>query len=114
MKTLEEIPKFNTYRQFLESHSQEIHEALTERGYEVTSRDDYDTYKAWEVRGRQVNEGEKGTQIFSDSTVATPVFHYGAPVLDERGRQKFKSYKRNYRLFHIDQTKPITRGETQC
>ena len=53
MKTLEQIPKFNTYRQFLESHTEQIQEALKEKG------------------------------------------------------QKFKSYKRNYHLFHIDQTKPI-------
>ena len=107
MKTLEQIPKFNTYRQFLESHTEQIHEALKEKGYEVKSREDYDSYKAWETRGRQVLEGEKGTQIFSENMVAPPVFNCGAPVLDENGRQKFKSYKRNYHLFHIDQTKPI-------
>ena len=51
MKTLEQIPKFNTYRQFLESHTEQIHEALKEKGYEVKSREDYDSYKAWETRG---------------------------------------------------------------
>ena len=98
-------------KKFIESHKEQIQKAFTEKGYEVNSRDDYDTYKAWQKRGRTILAGQKGTPISSETAVATPIFHYGVPVLDENGKQKFKTYKRNYNLFHIDQTQLIKNNE---
>ena len=100
--------RFTTYRGFVKDHYEKSVKALEEKDFQVKSREDFDSYVAWKERGRVIKRGEKATQVFTDKVTATPVFNYGSPVLDEKGRQKFTSIKRNYHLFHIDQTELLT------
>ncbi len=101
--------RFARYEQFVQdNYPQIVNEFLDKKDIEINERNEFDSYHKWLSRGRIVSRGQKSVKVKSSTPTSTPVFNYGAPVIDPNtGRQRFRSYKRAYSLFHIEQTEPF-------
>ena len=81
---------------------------MEEKGLEVESGKDICTYIGWQERGRKVKIGETAVKVEGEKLYSVPLFNQGAPVLDEKGRQRFTKLEKGWCLFHIKQTEDLT------
>ena len=95
------------YENFIDTNFERIVDAFARNGFEVRNREDIDTYPRWEKRNHQVQMGSFATQVLD--TKPTPQVIYsreGVPAVCEiTGKTKIRTFKKNYSLFHISQTR---------
>ena len=95
------------YENFIDTNFERIVDAFAKNGFEVRNREDIDTYPRWEKRNHQVQMGSFATQVLD--TKPTPQVIYsrgGLPAICEiTGKTKIRTFKKNYSLFHISQTR---------
>ena len=53
-------------------------------------------------------DGEKSVKFQSSKPYAQPFIRNGAPELDDKGKQMFGKYHKQFNLFHYEQTEPLT------
>ena len=98
---------FEEYENFIDMNFERIVDAFARNGFEVRNREDIDTYPRWEKRNHQVQMGSFATQVLD--TKPTPQVIYsrgGLPAICEiTGKTKIRTFKKNYSLFHISQTR---------
>jgi len=98
-----------TYERFIEDDFNIIQEEFNkEKELSVETADDFSTYIGWKERNRKVRRGEKGVKVQSSKAYPQPLFSMGHPRLNEKGKQVFAKYQKEFCLFHYEQTEPLT------
>ena len=98
-----------TYQYFLDDDFTIIQEEFNKaKGLSVETADDVCTYQGWVERKRRVKRGEKSVKFQSSKPYAQPLYRNGAPKLDDKGKQMFGKYHKQFNLFHYKQTEPLT------
>ena len=96
-----------TYRRFIADELTNINQQFKDKGFNVHSSEDVNTYKGWINQGRKVKYGEKGLKVESNNKYSQPLFNCGAPIIDEKDKTQFAQFKKTYCLFHWDQTETV-------
>jgi hypothetical protein len=98
-----------TYERFIDDDFNIIKDEFYKlKGLSVETTDDFCTYDGWMDRKRKVKRGEKSLKVLTSQSYPQPLFYYGAPKTDEKGKILFAKYPKEFALFHLEQTEPLT------
>ena len=97
-----------TYVRFIQDDFTLIEREFNNLGYDIEDETDFDTYRGWINRGRQVNRGEKGINLESTEKYCQPIWKHGVIEVDLKTKKpKFAKWRKRYSLFHKTQTTAI-------
>ena len=97
-----------TYQSFISDDIDLIKEQFSVNGYTIDKEDDFSTYDGWKEKNRKVKRGEKATIVVGSKPYPQPLWRYGAPILNAKGKQEFGKFPPKFALFHKEQTECLT------
>ena len=95
------------YEKFINDDFALIQDCFYEIGYKVSNAADFSTYQGWLSKGRKVKRGETALKIESTKPYPQPLHLNGEQVYNDAGKKQFRKYRKNFSLFHIEQTKSL-------
>ena len=92
-----------TYQYFLDDDFNIIQDERfnNEKGLSVETADDVCTYQGWIERKRRVKRGERSVKFQSSKPYAQPFIRNGAPKLDDKGKQMFGKYHKQFNFIPL-------------